>query len=87
MFETVIVKFIQLSIDIASLQVSDCDLAQIMFLVVHHRDHLLDRSRHVEVKLFEDLQAELWILYQKIKSEGLDLIENVKIKMLLQSIG
>jgi hypothetical protein len=54
---------------------------------MHHRDHLLDRSRHVEVELFEDLQAELWILYQKIKSEGLDLIENVKIKMLLQSIG
>ena len=62
MLKPVKMQFLQFCIHITALQITNCDLTEIMFFVVHHRDHLFDWSCHVYVKLFENFQAKLRIL-------------------------
>jgi len=41
MLEPIEMQFVELGIHVTSFQVSDGDLAQVMLLVVHHRNDLL----------------------------------------------
>lgn len=57
MLKAIIMKLIEFSIDVATLQISDCNLTQIILLVLHHWNHLLHRRCHVNMELLYDLQT------------------------------
>jgi hypothetical protein len=68
------VQFLEFGEHVAPLKQFERNLSEVVLLVVHHGEDLLDRTGHVDVELFEYLQTHLAVAQDKLIGLFLNLL-------------